>query len=60
MSAFKPEDQVSIKHTMLNGVVKGAALDNTTLTITYLVQYLDNDNEMQERYFSADQIEAVI
>lgn len=59
MSAFKVDDQVAIKHTLLTGVVKGAALDNTTLTITYLVEYNDNDGEPQARYFDASQLEAV-
>ena len=58
MSAFKVDDNVSIKHTLLTGVVKGAALDNTTLTIQYLVEYNDNDGEPQARYFSEEQLQA--
>lgn len=57
MSAFKIEDQVSIKHTPLVGVVKGAALDQTTLEIQYSVEYADNAGETQQRFFKADELD---
>lgn len=56
--ALKLEDAVSIKHTVLSGVVKGAAVDNVTLDMQYLVEYLDNEGEQQSRYFTLAQIEA--
>lgn len=57
--ALKIDDAVTINHTPLSGVVKGAALDADALEITYLVAYKDNDGVDQERYFVTDQITAV-
>lgn len=59
MSAYKVDDQVKIKFTTLQGVVRGAALDNTTLEIQYLVSFNDNQGEAQERYFAVDALELV-
>lgn len=59
MAKFQVEDQVKIKNTLLGGVVKGAALDQTTLEIQYLVEYVDNDGEEQSRYFDNAVLEAV-
>lgn len=56
--AFKIDDAVVINHTPLSGVVKGAALDETALEITYKVAYVDNDGIEQERYFTTAQISA--
>lgn len=57
--ALKKDDAVKIKHTLLTGVIAGAAVDNTTFEMQYLVAYNDNDGEPQERYFLVDQIEAI-
>ena len=59
MAAFTVENQVKIKYSTLQGVVKGAALDNTTLEIQYLVDYLDNFGEQQQRYFKESDLELV-
>lgn len=56
--AFKVEDQVKVKFSTLEGVVKGAALDNTTLEVQYLVEYTDTAGEQQSRYFKEGEIEA--
>lgn len=56
--ALKIDDAVSIKHTLLSGVVTGAALDEVALVITYKVKYDDNEGIEQERYFSEDQLVA--
>lgn len=57
--AFKKDDAVKIKHTLLTGVIAGAAVDGTTFEMQYLVAYNDNEGEPQERYFLEAQIEAV-
>jgi hypothetical protein len=54
--ALKIDDAVTIKHTLLSGVVTGATLDEIALVITYKVKYDDNDGVEQERYFSEDQL----
>lgn len=56
--AFKKDDTIKIKHSLLTGVVTGAAVDNTTFEMQYLVTYTDNEGESQERYFLENQIEA--
>lgn len=56
--AFKKDDAVKIKHTLLTGVIAGAAVDATTFEMQYLVAYNDNEGEAQERYFLEAQIEA--
>lgn len=55
--ALKIEDQVKIKHSPLTGVVKGAAIDQTTLEVQYLVEYTDNEGEPQQRYFNTSDVE---
>lgn len=55
---FKKDDAVKIKHTLMTGVIAGAAVDGTTFEMQYLVAYNDNNGEPQERYFLVDQIEA--
>lgn len=57
---FKIDDQVTIKCSPLTGVVKGAAIDPTTLEVQYLVAYNDNDGEPQERYFVPAVLEATV
>jgi hypothetical protein len=57
--SFKIDDAVQIKYSLLDGVVKGAAIDQTTLDVQYLVTYTDNVGESQERYFVASDLEAV-
>lgn len=54
---IKLEDPVSIKFTTLTGVVKGAAVDQTTLEMQVLVEYTDVDGEVQQRYFKASEVE---
>jgi hypothetical protein len=54
--ALQKDDAVSIKHTLLSGVVTGAALDEVALVITYKVAYDDNEGNPQERYFTDDQL----
>lgn len=55
---FTLNDAVSIKFTTLSGVVKGAAVDQTTLEMQYLVEYTDNAGEVQQRYFNTSALEA--
>lgn len=59
MAAFTVEDKVKVKFTTLEGTVKGASLDNTTLEIQYLVDYVDRDGEQQHRYFKETDLELV-
>ena len=56
--AFKKDDAVKIKHTLLEGTITGAAVDGTTFEMQYLVNYNDNDGQPQERYFVEAQLEA--
>ena len=56
--SFKIDDAVKIKFSLLSGFVKGAAIDQTTLEVQYLVEYADNNGETQERYFLASSLEA--
>lgn len=58
--SFQIDDQVTIKCSPLNGVVKGASIDQTTLEVQYLVAYTDNDGEPQERYFYPSVLEATV
>lgn len=58
MAAFKPNDSVKIKFSMLTGTVTGAALDEATLDVQYKVAYKDNFGEDQERYFKEEELEA--
>jgi hypothetical protein len=51
MAIFTVDSQVKVKRSTIEGVVKGAALDNTTLEIQYLVEYVDYDGVPQSRYF---------
>lgn len=55
---FTINDSVSIRFSTLTGVVKGAAIDQTTLAVQYLVEFTDKDGVLQERYFRADDIAA--
>lgn len=59
MATFKVDDQVTIKHSTMAGVVKGAALDQVTLSIQYLVEYNDKFGDPQSRYFDGADLEAV-
>lgn len=52
-------DTVGIKFTVLNGEVKGAALGDGT-TVNYLVEYTDTAGEVQQRYFTIDQIDSLV
>lgn len=56
---FKKDDAVKIKHTPMTGIITGATVDSTTFAMQYLVAYNDKDGALQERYFLAEQIEAV-
>lgn len=56
--AFKKDDAVKIKYTLLTGTIAGAAVDNTTFEMQYLVAYNDNNGEPQQRYFLEAQLEA--
>ena len=60
MAAFTVEDKVGVKFTTLEGTVKGASLDNTTLEIQYLVEYIDRDGEPQQRYFKEADLQSVV
>ncbi|MFM7012543.1 MAG: hypothetical protein ACKO0Z_24970 [Betaproteobacteria bacterium] len=55
---FTLNDNVKIKFTLMTGAVKGAAVDPVTLTVQYLVEYVDNDGVGQARYFVSDDLEA--
>lgn len=55
---FKIDDAVKIRFSTLAGTVKGAAIDQTTLAVQYLVDYLDKEGQPQQRYFVADELEA--
>ena len=57
--ALKISDQVKVKFSNLAGEVKGAAIDQTTLAVQYLVEYVDNSGEPQSRYFTEDLLELV-
>jgi cell shape-determining protein MreC len=57
--ALKISDQVKVKFTTLTGEVKGAAIDQTTLAVQYLVEYVDHVGEPQSRYFTEDALELV-
>lgn len=57
--ALKIDDQVKVKFTTLQGVVKGASIDNTTLEVQYLVDYTDREGEAQSRYFKEQDLEAL-
>ena len=54
--ALTKEQKVSIKGTTLTGVIEGAAVDNTTLELQYLVTYNDVDGVAQQRYFLESQL----
>lgn len=56
--AFKKDDAVKVKYTLLEGTITGAAVDATTFEMQYLVAYTDNEGQPQERYFLEAQIEA--
>lgn len=51
-------DTVNVLYTPLSGEVQGAVLVGTE--INYLVEYIDNEGEVQQRYFSIDQIETLV
>lgn len=57
--AYKVDDNVKLKFSTLQGVVKGASLDNTTLEIQYLVEYNDTEGEAQTRYFKDAELESL-
>ncbi|MGI9143094.1 MAG: hypothetical protein ACR2IJ_07865 [Fluviibacter sp.] len=57
--SFKMNDAVNIKFTSLQGAVKGAQVDQTTLDTVYLVEYTDNAGEDQSRYFRIEELELV-
>lgn len=52
-------DTVEVKFTTLVGEVKGAAILEGT-TMSYLVEFDDNDGVLQERYFTEDQIQPLV
>jgi hypothetical protein len=54
--ALIKEQKVSVKGTTLTGIVEGAAVDNTTLELQYLVSYNDVDGIAQQRYFLESQL----
>jgi hypothetical protein len=58
MAAFNLGDNVTVNNTNLSGVVSGAALDNTTLEVTFLVDFTV-DNVNHNRYFNEDQLTKV-
>ena len=60
MSKFTVGDNVQVKFTSLQGQVSGAALDNTTLELQYLVDYTDTTGEQQSRYFKESDLEATV
>jgi hypothetical protein len=55
---FQINDAVSIRFSTLTGVVKGASIDQTTLAVLYLVEFVDRNGVTQERYFGVDDIAA--
>lgn len=57
--AYKPNDEVRIKHSTMVGVVLDAELDKTTLEIQYKVAYTDIEGLPAERYFKPEQLEAL-
>lgn len=54
--ALQINSNVDIKYTLLNGVVKGATIDNETLEVQYLIEFTDNFGELQHRYFLESQL----
>lgn len=54
---FKKGDLVSIKHTLMSGVVQDAAIGDQA-NVVYLVEYEDINGETQQRYFEVDQLVA--
>lgn len=50
---------VRVKFTPLEGTVSDAALNKDTLAVIYKVDYTDNDGQPQNRFFEADQLEAI-
>ena len=59
MALFKKEDKVKIKFTTFEGVVEGAAIDENTFEVMYLVRYTDQNNMEQTCYRDEIQLEAV-
>ena len=58
MAQYKKDDNVKIKYTLLNGVVSGAAIDDVSFEVKYLVDFVDNDGVAQSRYFAESQLES--
>lgn len=54
--SIKIGDTVTINHSTMSGTVLDAAVDKTTLTMQYLVEYTDKYGDVQQRYFAADDI----
>jgi uncharacterized protein YodC (DUF2158 family) len=56
--AFKTGDSVTIKGTSMTGtIVVGAVVDNDS-TLLFRVQYTDQSNQAQERFFKEDELVA--
>lgn len=55
--AFKKGDTVRYPTPDIVGEVKGAAVDDDA-NLLLLVEYLDTDGEVQQRYFKAEQLQA--
>jgi len=55
--AFKKGDTVRYAIPDIVGEVKGAAVDDDA-NLLLLVEYLDAEGEVQQRYFKAEQLQA--
>ena len=56
--AFKTGDSVTIKGTSMTGtIVVGAVVDYES-TLLFKVQYIDQSNQAQERFFKEDELVA--
>ena len=56
--AFKTGDSVTIKGTSMTGtIVVGAVVDDES-TLLFKIQYTDQSNQAQERFFKEDELVA--
>lgn len=56
--AFKTGDNVTISGTSMTGmIVVGAVVDNDS-TLLFKVQYIDQSNQAQERFFKENELVA--
>lgn len=53
---FMPDDKIKVKHFDLTGVITHSAIDRNGI-IVYLIEWVDNNNEVNSRWFDEDQLE---